>query len=155
MDHAFQIVFFLLLIICIVTDCKKRMIPDIITLPGILIFMSWHWMRGDLVWWEPIAGIIGLGGISLLLAIISKGKLGGGDIKLFAMIGAYLGWSVGIWAFLFTFPLAALLAWPLLILKRVAPDKLKIPAELPLAPFIGMSTILLIALLQKVAEAHV
>ncbi|WP_411347842.1 prepilin peptidase [Paenibacillus sp. WLX2291] len=155
MDYAAQLIFLILLIICIVTDCRRRIIPDIITLPGMLMFMLLHWIRGDLVWWEPIVGVIGLGGISLFLAIISKGKLGGGDIKLFAMIGAYLGWSVGIWAFLFTFPLAALLAWPLLIVRKVAPNKLNVPSELPLAPFIGMSTILLIALLQKVAEAHV
>ncbi len=147
--------FFILLLICIVMDCWKRIIPDMITLPGTVYFIIVQAVTGSLAWWQPLIGAVGLGSLALLLAIVSRGKLGGGDIKLFAMVGAYLGWSAGIWAFLFTFPLAALIACPLLLLKKLAPPRIKLPEEIPLAPFIATSTILLIALLQKVAETHV
>lgn len=147
--------FLVLLLICIITDCRKRIIPDVITLPGTLYFLIIHLVVNDITIWQSLLGVIGLGGIALLLAIVSKGKLGGGDIKLFAMVGACLGWSGGIWAFLFTFPLAALAAIPLLLLRKVAPQTFRVPNELPLAPFIAVSCFLLIGLLQKVAETYV
>lgn len=154
-EYAIELPFWILLLICIVMDCWKRIIPDAITLPGTLYFIIVHAITGTLAWWQPLVGALGLGAIALLLAIISRGKLGGGDIKLFAMVGAYLGWSAGIWALLFTFPIAALIACPVLLMKKIAPPTIKLPEELPLAPFIATSTILLIALLQKVAETHV
>ncbi len=155
MDYAIELPFWILLLVCIVMDCWKRRIPDAITLPGTIYFIVVHAITGTLSWWQPLTGALGLGAMALLLAILSKGKLGGGDIKLFAMVGAYMGWSAGIWAFLFTFPLAALIAYPVLLIKKIASPTIKLPEELPLAPFIATSTILLIALLQKVAETHV
>lgn len=155
MIELIYIPFIVALLICIVTDCHRRIIPDVITLPGIVYFVLVHWFIQDITIWQSLLGTVGLGGITLFLAVISKGKLGGGDIKLFAMVGACLGWSSGIWAFLFTFPLAALAAVPLLILRKTLSNRLRIPDELPLAPFIGVSSILLIVLLQKVAETYV
>lgn len=155
MIELIYIPFLVLLMICIITDCQKRTIPDVITLPGTVYFLLIHLVVKDITIWQSLIGAIGLGSIALLLAIMSKGKLGGGDIKLFAMVGACLGWSAGIWAFLFTFPLAAFVALPLLLLRKVAPKTFHVPNELPLAPFIGISCFLLMVLLQKVAETYV
>ena len=42
-------------------------------------------------WWDTVIGAVGGFGILLLIAILSKGGMGGGDIKLFAVIGLVLG----------------------------------------------------------------
>ena len=45
---------------------------------------------------SPMAALIGLflgGGLFFLVAFLSKGGMGGGDIKLIAMIGAFTGWK--------------------------------------------------------------
>jgi len=94
---------------------------------------------------EPLTGAAGLGGIALLVAVVSKGQFGGGDIKLFMMIGAGLGWSVGIWVFMFTFLAAAFIAWPIIVLQKLLPQKRRVK-ELPMAPFIAFSAMLIMAL---------
>jgi len=50
-----------------------------------------------LLWWESLMGIILGGGIFYLIAagyalVRHKEGLGGGDIKLLGMIGAFIGW---------------------------------------------------------------
>jgi Flp pilus assembly protein protease CpaA len=44
-------------------------------------------------------GIAICGGAVLLLAIVSRGGIGGGDIKLTAMLGGMLGWREALIAF--------------------------------------------------------
>lgn len=117
------------------------MIYDGVTLPGTFMFLVLHLAAKDISMLELIAGAGGLGGLALLVAVVSKGQFGGGDIKLFMMIGACLGWSIGIWAFMFTFLAAAFIALPLLLLQKLRPQQKKVK-ELPMAPFIAIGTAL-------------
>ena len=78
----------------VVLDVQSRVIPDVITLPGIVYAL------GLAVAVEGLAGLVAAGigalvagGVVLLLAIVSRGGIGGGDIKLAAMLGAGLGWK--------------------------------------------------------------
>jgi leader peptidase (prepilin peptidase)/N-methyltransferase len=78
------------------TDVETRLIPDAITVPGIavgLLFQLWPSPWGVL---DGLAGCIVAGGIFFLIAWLSplvfgREGLGGGDIKLAAMMGAFLG----------------------------------------------------------------
>ena len=137
-----------LLLAAVVTDLRSRMIYDWITVPGLVYFLGVHAVLQDLPPLEPAAGCFGLGALSLFLAVLSRGKLGGGDIKLFAMLGACLGWSAGVWGFMLTFVLAASLAWPLLIVRKLFPGRKKLAGELPLAPFIAASTAFFLYLIE-------
>lgn len=134
-----------LLVFCVATDLRSRMIYDWVTLPGTVVFLVFHLIAKDISMLEPLAGAAGLGVIALLVAVVSKGQFGGGDIKLFMMIGACLGWSIGIWVFMLTFLAAAFIAWPILLLQKLLPQKRKVK-ELPMAPFIAFSAMLMIAL---------
>ncbi|MEA4923981.1 MAG: prepilin peptidase [Syntrophomonadaceae bacterium] len=80
-----------LLIICAYTDVEEGIIPDLITYPG---------MVGGLVLSgcsigirSSIIGALLLVGLFLLAALLSQGGMGGGDIKLAGVIGAFLGWQ--------------------------------------------------------------
>lgn len=52
------------------------------------------------------------------LALAKQEAMGGGDVKFAALIGAFLGPSAALWAFLGSFFLGALFAVPMLLLRR-------------------------------------
>lgn len=86
------------LVVITFIDLEHQIIPDEISLPGIVIgFISSFFLQGH-SWLNSLLGIL-LGGGSLLLVaygyqwLTGKEGMGGGDIKLLAMMGAFLGWK--------------------------------------------------------------
>lgn len=81
-------------------DLDFQIIPDVITLPGIIIgFLGASFFIPD-IFGSTIIGfktsLLGFfigGGLFYLIAVLSKGGMGGGDIKMMAMVGAFLGWK--------------------------------------------------------------
>lgn len=132
-----------LLAICVWSDIRKRLIYDAVTLSGIIYFVLFHVIVRDISLLETAGGCLGLGGLGLLLAVWSKGQFGGGDIKLLAMIGAAVGWSSGCWIFIFTFLLAGLFAWPVLLYRRLVRKNKEAGKEWPMAPFMAVGTLVL------------
>lgn len=102
-----------------VLDLQSRIIPDVITLPGIgyaLLLAAVFRGVADLV--EAGFGGLAAGGMVLLLAIVSRGSIGGGDIKLMAMLGAALGWKGAFMAFALSQIVAGLVALIFVIVHR-------------------------------------
>lgn len=85
----------ILLAIAAIVDLQWKVIPDWLTLPGVM----WALLTSAYLGWprlgEALIGLALCGGALLLLALISRGGIGGGDVKLVAMIGAMLGWHWG------------------------------------------------------------
>lgn len=78
-------------------DLRTRRIPNILSLAILAGGLTWSLIPGTpLAPWQSLAGI--LAGAALLMLPFAIGALGGGDVKLLAAIGAWLG------------PLGALLA---------------------------------------------
>ena len=84
------------LVIITVIDLDHRIIPDVISLPGIVIgfLLSFRGNPGAV---SSGIGILVGGGILFAIAwgyeaATSREGMGGGDIKLLGMIGAFLGW---------------------------------------------------------------
>ena len=79
-------------------DIDHKIIPDIISLPGIPVGFVAAFMIPDLSYKNSLAGIL-IGGGSLyavawIYTLITRREgMGGGDIKLLAMIGAFIGWQ--------------------------------------------------------------
>lgn len=85
------LLFISLLVIITVSDIAYMLIPN-----KILLFFAPLLILGRIVaplnpWWDSIIGAIVGFGILLFIAILSKGGMGGGDIKLFFVIGLVLG----------------------------------------------------------------
>ncbi len=97
---AFSALFLLCSSLVVVTfiDIEHQIIPDEISLSGIVIgFVLSFFLKGH-SWLNSLLGILLGGGTLLLVAyayqrLTGKDGMGGGDIKLLAMMGAFLGWK--------------------------------------------------------------
>ena len=91
-------VFLSALLVVIWIDLDHLIIPDVISLPGIILGFICAATVLPVGWLNSVMGILLGGGILWVLAALSphifgKEGLGGGDIKFLAMIGAFLGWQ--------------------------------------------------------------
>ncbi len=98
-------------------DLEHQLIPDRITLPGIVVGFSSALLTHRVSWVESLAGILLGGGILFAIIVLSGGGMGGGDMKLGAMIGAFLGWKLALLGLLVSVLLGGLLAIILLSLR--------------------------------------
>ena len=79
------------LVIITAIDIKHQIIPDVITLPGIILGLAaGSYSIGFL---NSIMGCFLAGGLFYFLAVISNGGMGGGDIKYITAVGALVGWE--------------------------------------------------------------
>jgi leader peptidase (prepilin peptidase)/N-methyltransferase len=138
--------FFLVMAIAVYTDIRRRLIHDWLTMPGIAYFLLVHAIAHPDRWIGYALGVIVSGGLALLMAVASRGQLGGGDVKLFALVGAAVGWQAGLYVMLFTYLLAGLFAIPVWIASRLKRGKGS-GIELPMAPFIAGGASLLFLLI--------
>jgi leader peptidase (prepilin peptidase)/N-methyltransferase len=94
-DAAACAVFGMLLVAVFFIDLEHKLIPDCITLPGIALGLVLSGLReGPWAVAEAAAAGLGAGAVLLLIAVASRGGMGGGDVKLAAMMGAFLGWPL-------------------------------------------------------------
>ncbi len=86
------------LIVIAFIDLEHQIIPDIISLPGIAAGLVASLFIPEVSIVDSAAGIFLGGGTLLAVAwgyylLTKREGMGGGDVKLLAMIGAFLGWK--------------------------------------------------------------
>ncbi|KAB8138991.1 prepilin peptidase [Gracilibacillus oryzae] len=128
----------IILVISIYTDLKSKKIYNWITFPSMLYFSLFHLVFNLEEILAYILGFLLVGGICFLIAMFTN-SLGGGDIKLLALLGLAFGIDPGFHILLYSYLLTAFIAVPILILKKINPDKMYIK-EIPMAPFIALGT---------------
>lgn len=97
-EFGLYFLFFAALLVIIFIDIHHQIIPDPISLPGILIGFAASFGNDLVSWQQSGLGILCGGGLLYAVAygyyaITGREGMGGGDIKLLAMIGAFLGWQ--------------------------------------------------------------
>ncbi|MEC1759139.1 prepilin peptidase [Schinkia azotoformans] len=125
-----------MLIIIVVSDIKYMLIPD-----KVLIFFAPLFIIERIFipldpWWNPILGAAIGFGLLLLIAIVSRGGMGGGDIKLFAILGLVLGWKLVLLAFFMSTLFGSIFGIIGLLIKKVERGK-----PMPFGPYIALGTI--------------
>jgi leader peptidase (prepilin peptidase) / N-methyltransferase len=148
------IYFILIAALLVITfiDIDHRIIPDIISLPGIPLGFFASLLLPQLKWSDSLIGIVAGGGSLLAVAwgyqlITGRDGMGGGDIKLLAMVGAFLGWK-GV---LFTIMASSLLGTAVGIAVMLRSKK-GIKMALPFGPFLAMGAIIYIFLGPQLIE---
>ncbi|MCB1215379.1 MAG: prepilin peptidase, partial [Deltaproteobacteria bacterium] len=128
-------------------DLKHRILPNVITLPGILVGFVVRLMdayffehiRSPALWWQVFlqsfwGALAGFGLLLFLAWAYEKWKgqagLGGGDIKLAAMLGAFLGVEGVLWSLWLGSILGLFCSLPLMLTGKMARNSL-----LPLGSF--------------------
>jgi leader peptidase (prepilin peptidase)/N-methyltransferase len=112
-------------------DIDHKIIPDIITLPGIPIGLLTSFVLPAMTFMSSLVGLLVGGGSLLLVAcvyslITHKEGMGGGDIKLLGMIGAFLGWK-GVIFTIFAASLTGTLVGIIVMLQKGKNLKFAIP----------------------------
>lgn len=132
-------------------DIDHQIIPDVISLPGIIIFASSFYFIPEMTWKQTLIGILAGGGsllgVSYIYTLVRKQEgMGGGDIKLLAMIGAAVGLK-GIFFTIFSASLLGTMAGVLMMLYNRTSD---IQFKIPFGPFLSAGAVLYIFFGQQV-----
>ena len=140
---ATPIYFFFISVLLVVTfiDIDHRIIPNRITLPGIPLCFLASLLLPQVSWLDSLLGILAGGGILLAVAqvyqlITGKEGMGGGDIKLLAMMGALIGWQGTLFT-IFAASLVGSITGLFMMLRRGRSLKLAVP----FGPFLALGGI--------------
>ena len=131
-------------------DVQHQIIPDVITLPGIVAGFVANLASGRVSWLDSLIGIALGGGLFLIIILASGGGMGGGDMKLGAMLGAFLGWKVVLVALFVAVVLGGALAIALLVTgKRRRKD------PIPFGPFLALGGVVGLFCGERLAQWYV
>lgn len=146
----------LFLIVIFFIDLKHRIIPDVVTLPGIALgfFFSFFVKSNSMT--NSVIGIL-VGGVLFYLSAVlgellfKKESMGGGDIKLAMMLGAFLGWQKILLVFLLSAVLGAMVGGIALFFSK----EIKKTKMIPFGPFLALGSILAIFLGDILISAYI
>jgi len=138
-------IFCSVLVVITFIDLDFQIIPDRITLPGIGIGL----IAGALLMPDPfvrytllgikssIIGFLAGGGLFYAIAVLSRGGMGGGDIKMMAMVGALMGWK----SVLLTTFLGSMTGAVIGIFLMISKGKGR-KTKIPFGPFLGLGSLI-------------
>lgn len=143
-------VFVAALVVISFVDLDVRIVPDVISLPGIAVgllsaIVSWLLSIDPLlILPSPVSSLLGVvfgGGILLIVAwgyeyFTGVEGMGGGDIKLLAMIGAFLGWPSIPLTLFFASLAGSVVGLAFMVMKGVGSK-----FALPFAPFLCLGAL--------------
>lgn len=123
-------------------DIVHMIIPDAITLPGIVLGLGSSAWLTSVGLGKALGGVLLGGGLFLLMAVLSvlilhREGMGGGDIKLIAMIGAFLGWPAVLVTIFLGAALGAAVGIGLMLVQRKRRQE-----PLPFGPFLAIGALL-------------
>lgn len=116
---ALALFYTLILIAVTITDLEHRLIPNRIIYPAIVVALVASGLDPAVAVWQSLAGgLLGFG-LFFVFALVGRGALGMGDVKLAAFLGAALGLPVALVALLGGIVLGGLVSLLLLATRRV------------------------------------
>ncbi len=134
--------FFSALLTLTFIDLAHQILPDVITLPGIVLGVLASSFLLPTGWKDSLIGLFIGGGLFYLIAFLSlallkKEGMGGGDIKLVAMIGAFLGWKGMLLAIL-----SASVSGSIIGILLIATRKRHRNDPIPFGPFLALGALI-------------
>jgi len=144
------------LLVIFFIDYDFLIIPDGITLPGLVIALGVSFLPGGIGIVDALIGLVVGGGSLYLIALagdwlFKKESMGGGDIKMAAMLGAFLGWQ----KILLTFVSAAVIALVVSVVIMSFSERLRRERMVPFGPFLAVAALLAIVAGDKIIHFYV
>ena len=140
---TFLVIFIFTAVLIVITfiDLDHQIIPDVLTLPGIPIFFILAIFVVKVPWLEALIGLLIGGGMLFTIAFIyqlitKREGMGGGDIKLLAMIGGFLGWKSLIFILLFSSFSGAIIGIAAMVIQ-----KQDMKYAIPFGPFLSAAAV--------------
>ncbi len=130
------------LIIITVIDLYHQIIPDVISLPGIGVGLLGALVVPQVTFLNALIGVIVGGGSLFLVATIyqwlfKREGMGGGDVKLLAMIGAFLGWKAVLLTILLSSFVGSVVGIILILIKGR-----DFKYAIPFGPFLALGAVI-------------
>ncbi|MBB6282833.1 prepilin peptidase [Geobacillus subterraneus] len=122
--------------IIVVSDLRYMLIPDRVLVAFAVLFLMERLFIPFLPWMDMLIGAAAGFLLLLLIAVLSKGGMGGGDVKLFAVLGFVLGWKMVLLAFFL-----ATLYGTVIGLIGMALGRVRRGAPMPFAPAIALGAL--------------
>lgn len=143
------------LIVVAFIDLNEQIVPDVISLPGIVIGFIISFFVPYISFLNSGLGVVAGGGIILIIGlagsvIFKKEAMGGGDVKLAAMIGAFLGWRYIVISLFLGFFLGALAGIFLIISKIKSREDV-----VPFGPFIVLGSFITLLWGEKILRWYI
>ena len=128
------------LIVIFFIDLDHQIIPDSITLPGIVLGLGVSLAPGGISIVQSLVGLLVGGGSLYLIALLGdwlfkKESMGGGDIKMAAMLGAFLGWQKVLLIFMASAAIGLVVSITIMFFSA----KLRKTRIVPFGPFIALA----------------
>lgn len=142
--------FISVLVVVSFIDLEHYIIPNRIIVFSLVTGVFLNMLARDLT---VLSSLLGLAASALLLlvpALVSRGGMGGGDIKLAGVLGFYLGWQQGLLAVFLGCLLAGLVGVALLLL-RIKGRK----DPIPFGPFLAAGALLALFRTAELASWYV
>jgi leader peptidase (prepilin peptidase)/N-methyltransferase len=130
------------LILITVIDLYHQIIPDVISLPGIGMGLLASLVIPQITFVNSLVGTL-LGGGSLFLVaaayqwLFKREGMGGGDVKLLAMIGAFLGWKSVILTILLSSLIGSITGVIIMVMKGK-----DFKYAIPFGPFLSLGAVI-------------
>lgn len=137
--------------IVFVSDVHYMVIPNrILLFFAPLLLIERLWFAPLTPWWDSLLGSIVGFSMLFIIALISKGGMGGGDIKLFAVIGLVLGAKLTVVAFFLSTLVGTIFG-----LVGMAIGRVKRGEPMPFGPAIAVGTMIAYFFGEAMIEAYV
>lgn len=125
-----------LLIIIFISDISEMVFPDRVLIFFMVLFIAYRIFNPMDPWWDSLTGFAAGFIMLYVIALLSKGGMGGGDIKLFGVMGIILGFKGIICAFLLSAIYGTIIGGLGLISGKINRGQ-----PVPFGPFIVLGTL--------------
>ena len=126
-----------ILVVVSFIDLEHQIIPDEIVVFSLIVGIILNIISRDVSLLSSAIGFFAASGILLLLAIITKGGMGGGDIKLMAAVGLFIGTGPVLLGLFLSFIIGGIISF-LLILFKLKGRK----DYIPFGPFLSLGSLI-------------
>ncbi|MED4300105.1 A24 family peptidase [Geobacillus stearothermophilus] len=138
-----------LLAIIVVSDLRYMLIPDRVLLVFAGLFLVERLVIPFLPWVDMLLGAAVGFSLLWLIAVLSNGGMGGGDVKLFAVLGMVLGWKMVLLAFFLATLYGTVIGLVGMALGRVRRGK-----PMPFAPAIALGSLTALFFGDQLVDAY-